>query len=129
MNHPSTPLTNCHTSLLQFFVEDGKLNFFTYQRSCDLMLGVPHNLIQSWAFLMFMAKATGLEVGCMQWMGGDCHVYMDHIEAAKKVVGYRGPVPQNELIYTGDGKVFKADDFHLKDEYKPIFTDKLNMIV
>lgn len=129
MNDSRTPITNCHTSLLQFFVKKDKLYFITNQRSSDMLLGLPHNLIQSWAFLLFMAKATGYEAGGFTWVGGDCHIYMDHVEMAKKIIDYKEEIPQNTLIYKGDGQVFKASDFELQDKYEPIFKESLKMTV
>jgi thymidylate synthase len=129
MNDPKTPITNCHTSLLQFFVKKDKLYFLTNQRSADVVLGLPHNLIQSWAFLLFMAKATEYEVGGFTWIGGDCHIYMDHVEMAKKIIDYKEEIPQNTLVYKGDGQVFRASDFELQEKYEPIFQESLKMTV
>lgn len=131
MFHFSTKLTNCHNTCTQAFVEpDNTLHLHTYQRSADMLLGVPHNFIQMWAFLMYLSHHTGYKVGSLSWMGGDCHIYQSHIEAAKKIItndptSFLTP----ELIYTPTSNNFLANDFSLIGGYKPLISDRLEMIV
>lgn len=74
--NPDTP-TCCHSIIVQFFVRDDTLHMSSYQRSADMLLGVPHNWVQSWAFLVWMAHHTGFKLGTMQWMFGDAHIYKE----------------------------------------------------
>ena len=80
---PNMALAPCHL-LFQFYVANGKLSCQLYQRSADLFLGVPFN-IASYALLVHMiAQQTHLEVGEFIWTGGDCHLYLNHLEQVEE---------------------------------------------
>ncbi len=88
---PKMALPPCHC-LFQFYVADGKLSCQLYQRSCDIFLGVPFN-IASYALLTHMiAQQTNLKVGEFIWTGGDCHLYLNHLEQVDKQLD-RDPLP------------------------------------
>ena len=75
----------CH-SLFQLYVKDSKLSLQLYQRSADLMLGVPFN-IASYALLLHMiSHVTGLIPFEFIHTFGDVHIYTNHIEGAKEQI-------------------------------------------
>jgi thymidylate synthase len=78
---PRMALAPCHV-LFQFYVAEGRLSCQLYQRSADVFLGVPFN-IASYALLTHMvAQQADLAPGEFIWTGGDCHLYLNHLEQA-----------------------------------------------
>ena len=89
-------LAPCH-AFFQFYVANNRLSCQLYQRSADVFLGVPFN-IASYALLTHMvAQQCNLEVGELIWTGGDCHLYMNHLEQAKTQL-QREPLPLPQLL-------------------------------
>lgn len=131
MVHPSTKLTNCHNTVTQAFVDDhNALHLVTYQRSADVICGVPHNWLQMWAFLQWLAYRGDRSVGTLIWIGGDVHVYEKHDQLAAKIVAYvEDAVVAPVLVYTPTSDDFRADDFTLSGPYEPVLLDRAEMIV
>jgi thymidylate synthase len=107
-------LAPCHV-LFQFYVANGRLSCQLYQRSADLFLGVPFN-IASYALLTHMvAQQTDLEVGELVWTGGDCHLYLNHLEQTRTQLE-RQPFPLPTLaLKRRPASVFdyRFDDFEI----------------
>ena len=94
---PQMALPPCH-AFFQFYVADGKLSCQLYQRSADLFLGVPFN-IASYALLTRMvADQVGLAPGDFIWVGGDCHIYSNHVaQVAEQLSRDVRPFPTLEI--------------------------------
>jgi thymidylate synthase len=89
-------LMPCH-AFFQFYVADRRLSCQLYQRSADFFLGVPFN-IASYALLThMMAQQCDLEPGEFVWTGGDCHLYLNHLEQADQQLA-RAPLPLPRLV-------------------------------
>jgi thymidylate synthase len=112
----SMALTPCH-ALFQFYVAEGKLSCQLYQRSADVFLGVPFN-IASYALLTHMfAQQCDLEPGDFVWTGGDCHLYLNHLEQADEQLK-RATYPLPRLhIKRRPPSIFEYgfDDFEIRD--------------
>jgi thymidylate synthase len=62
------------------------------ENMADIFLGVPFN-IASYALLTHMlAQQADLNVGDFVWTGGDCHLYLNHLEQADEQLA-RKPLP------------------------------------
>ncbi len=88
-------LPPCHC-LFQFYVAEGKLSCQLYQRSCDIFLGVPFNIASYSLLTHMLAQQADLGVGDFIWTGGDCHLYLNHLEQADEQLG-REPMPLPQL--------------------------------
>jgi thymidylate synthase len=84
-------LPPCHC-LFQFYVADGRLSCQLYQRSCDIFLGVPFNIASYSLLTHMLAQQADLKVGDFIWTGGDCHLYLNHLEQANEQLA-RAPLP------------------------------------
>jgi thymidylate synthase len=89
-------LSPCH-AFFQFYVADGKLSCQLYQRSADTLIGVPYNLTSYSLLTHMVAQQCELEVGDFIWTGGDCHIYLNHLEQVKRQLA-RVPYPSPQLV-------------------------------
>lgn len=93
------------------------LNVFTYQRSGDLGLGIPFNLLQISSVTEMMAQVTGYSPGNVKYTIGDVHIYKDHIEGLSEQI-QRVPLDNyprlklNPLVRNFDD--FKLEDFSIE---------------
>lgn len=98
------------------------LDLNMYQRSCDTFLGVPFNLASMSLLLMIFAKASNMLPGVSTWIGGDTHIYVDHLPMIKEQLS-REPyvLPElkinKELNSLDDILNLTIDDFEIV-EYK-----------
>lgn len=81
-------LPPCHT-LSQFYVRfDDKGNKFLdctlYQRSGDIFLGIPFNIVFYSLFVHMLCHVHGLKPGKLYHTIGDAHIYVNHIEQVKE---------------------------------------------
>jgi thymidylate synthase len=77
-------LPPCHLVYQYHVTSDGRLNSLMFQRSCDLMLGVPFNWVGATALQAMLAQQAGLRLGEFVWMGGDVHLYLNHLPQARE---------------------------------------------
>ena len=112
-------LPPCHT-LFQFYVAEGKLSCQLYQRSADVLLGVPFNIASYALFTMMIAQVCHLELGDFIHTFGDAHLYSNHFKQARVQLS-RKPGTLPVMRMNPDVKDifdFKFEDFELMD-YNP----------
>lgn len=102
-----------------------------YQRSVDSQLGLGFNLASMSLLLMIIAKVNNMIAGVANWVGGDTHLYVDHIEQAKEQITR---IPFNlptmninkELNSLEDILSLTINDFELLDyKYHPSIKSEL----
>ena len=105
-------LMPCH-ALFQLYVADGRLSCQLYQRSADVFLGVPFN-IASYALLTHLfAQQCDLTPGEFVWTGGDCHLYLNHLEQADLQLTRTPLAPPQLVIHRRPPSMFdyRYEDF------------------
>jgi thymidylate synthase len=93
----------------------------SYQRSCDVPLGLVFNQVQVFAFLKIMAQITGHKPGLAYHKIVNAHIYEDQIALMRDVQLKRKPYPLPELHINPDIKTLEdletwvtMDDFEVK---------------
>ncbi|GGD83796.1 thymidylate synthase [Croceicoccus mobilis] len=111
----SMALPPCHM-VYQFHVNSrNELNCLIFQRSCDLFLGSFFNFSGGAALLHMLAQQAGLTPGELVWVGGDVHIYLNHIDQVREQIE-RTPRPLPTMTLTRkpdsiDG--YTIDDFEV----------------
>jgi thymidylate synthase len=130
MAHPDCKISNCHGTHVQAVVDpDDSLHLFTSQRSADVVCGVPHNWLQYWGFLLWLAHRTGRRAGSLVWVGVDVHLYEEHIPLAAEVLSAPPEPEPPGLVYRPTSEQFLADDFTLSRGYRPKVLTRARMVV
>lgn len=110
----------CH-GWIHILIQDGKLSLHMFQRSGDLPIGVPSNMVQYAALTMMIAQATGYEPYEYIHSISDAHIYVDQVEAVKRMLE-REPIAYPTVTIKRpkqkDLFAFRYDDFELSD-YHP----------
>ncbi|KLI63745.1 thymidylate synthase [Aurantiacibacter marinus] len=116
-------LPPCHKTY-QFHVAgeggEARLNCLLYQRSCDVALGLPFNLMGAALLTRMMAAQTDLKPGELVWSGGDTHLYLNHTELVEAQL-QREPAgePRLALVRRPDTIFdYRFEDFEVRD-YEP----------
>ena len=117
---PKMKLPPCHC-FFQFYVAEGVLSCQLYQRSADIFLGVPFNIASYSFLLMMMAQVTGLKPGTFVHTLGDAHLYLNHLDQAKKQLARQPrPLPTVKLNESvKDIFKFTFEDFEIEN-YDPL---------
>lgn len=105
-------LPPCHMTW-QCNVVNGKLNLHLLQRSVDVPVGLPFNLVCYATLAHMIAHVTNLEVGEFVWTGVDVHIYEDQIPMMQQMLEREELQNTAKLKFTRD--VSDIDDFKVGD--------------
>lgn len=110
----------CHGDV-QVSILDGMLYLQMDQRSCDLVIGLPSNLIQYATLTLMLGQVTGFTPHTYVHNVRDGQIYEDQVNSTLEILG-RQPRPFPTLrIINGEIRdlfAFRPDDFELTD-YNP----------
>lgn len=76
-------LPPCHYGF-QVYINDGRLSLMWQQRSADVFLGLPYDIVMYGLLLQMLAEGLGYEPGQLIASLGDCHLYNNHFEQAEE---------------------------------------------
>lgn len=88
------PCMHTHT----FSLVGGTLHLTSYQRSCDVPLGLNFNQVQVFTFLALMAQITGKKPGKAYHKIVNAHIYEDQFQLMRDVQLKRQPFASPQLI-------------------------------
>lgn len=114
-----------HNAFDEFDVPKFYLDLNMYQRSCDTLLGISYNAPSMSLLLMIMSKATNMIPGVATWIGGDTHIYTNHVEGAREQLKrkpFKFPTIKitKDINTLEDIESLKYEDFILENyEYHP----------
>lgn len=106
----------CH-GWIHIRILNNKLNLHMFQRSGDVPVGVPSNMMQYAALTMMLAQVTGYEVGEYIHTISDAHIYVDQVSTAEEIIE-RDTKPFPTMTITNPTKdlfAFRNTDFELSD--------------
>ncbi|HET7562811.1 MAG TPA: thymidylate synthase [Rhodanobacteraceae bacterium] len=113
-------LPPCHMVYQYHVTSTGRLNCLLFQRSVDLLLGAAFNYVGATALQLMLAQQAGLNPGELVWVGGDVHLYLNHLDQAREQLS-REPRPFPKIRLTRHASSiddYRIDDFKV-DDYLP----------
>jgi thymidylate synthase len=119
---PRTTIAPCH-GWVHVRVIGGNLHLHMFQRSGDVPVGVPANMIQYAALLLMLEHLTGITAAVYYHTISDAHIYENQMDSVMVMLGRQARrLPTVVLTETGakvnDIHDFRAEHFELSD-YEP----------
>lgn len=113
-------LPPCHMVYQYHVTSDGRLNCLLFQRSVDLLLGAPFNYVGASALQLMLAQQANLRPGELIWVGGDVHLYLNHLEQARQQLTREPrPLPTMQLTRCAANiDEYRIEDFEV-ESYSP----------
>jgi thymidylate synthase len=119
---PRTTIAPCH-GWVHVRVLNGRLHLHMFQRSGDVPVGVPANMVQYAALLLMLEHLTGHPAAAYYHTISDAHIYQDQLDKVRLMLD-REPRRLPTVQLTDEGRrvdeihQFRAEHFELAD-YDP----------
>lgn len=105
-----------HTTINEFLADtktpEYQLSLMVNQRSCDVGLGVPFNVVQYSFLLRMFAMVANMAPGEMIWNGGDTHIYQNHVAALEHQLKQ---IPRASPTFRFARNITDIDNFKYED--------------
>lgn len=96
--------------------ETNKMDLVYYQRSADLILGVPANISSYSMLLILLCEELGYEVGSVTALMSNVHIYENHFEKVEELLGRETyDLPTIKLKKFDGIYNFSYDDFEIEN--------------
>lgn len=114
----------CHYNYQWYVNDEGTLDMIWIQRSADVMIGLPSDIISAALFNLLMAQTVDREPGTVIMQLGDVHIYEAHETGAKlyleqiKNTSYKKPkyeLSADATVFNFEPSMFSITDY----EYQP----------
>ncbi len=92
-----------------------ELSLMLNQRSCDIGLGVPFNIVQYSILLRMIAEVVNMAPGEFVWNGGDAHIYVNHFEGLHEQLGNAQTGLHESPTFRFAREITSIDDFKYED--------------
>ena len=113
-----TVLPPCHVSA-QFYVDhENGLSCHMYQRSCDVFLGLPWNILSYSILTYILAKKCNMSPKKLIISFGDVHIYSNHIDQMKTQLS------RNHLAYP----VLELNDSIIDTNFEDLTIDQFDLV-
>ncbi|HEX3488490.1 MAG TPA: thymidylate synthase [Streptosporangiaceae bacterium] len=119
---PQTTISPCH-GWVHVRVLAGGLHLHMFQRSGDVPVGVPSNMVQYAALLLMLEQLTGIEAAAYYHTISDAHIYADQLDQVRAMLGREERRLPTVFLNEDGQKVtdiheFRAEHFEIAD-YHP----------
>lgn len=121
----------CHSLILQFYVNNNRLDVKMYQRSIDSFLGLPFNIASTSLLLIIIAKLCNYQAGKVIITMGDIHIYDVHKEQIELQLS-RQPLKMCNINIPNFTSIEEVENSKLEDykliDYNSYGLIKANMV-
>lgn len=113
----------CHTFYQWYVSNNGTLDMLWYQRSVDVMVGLPSDILFAVLWNRLVAQTCKYTPGKVTMILGDTHIYSNHFEGAEQYLKQNKtfvPKTSGEVILAKDATVFNFDPSMVEiKQYEP----------